>query len=553
MFSLSRDSYAPSGGGGSNRITNWQIPQESSSLQTISPQLPPSCLALVRFAIVRDADGDGDDNVLRRGCLTQFLDRRPPAGYSPQHWDFQYELFLSFAESVFAHPPSGWTAIVDNESVSFQHAGTWAVALLLIQSHKSGNLVNMHRPDVIHAPAPLQQRLGTSRRAESMRGGREVRRRLMAPDANVEIGAAHSSPQPFSSQSSAVRHQATLPRFDAEPGNGIHAPHSTMPATPDETISDIDGPALELECPDTNLCLADLTPADGEHCDTGDAASDNHSDQIWNNGTNRTLQQLYNINSLQTAELDEACIFFCTTPTAIEKGVVLPGTSQSLSLPQLAFIFRFIKKSLDSPCQPQGQLLGDTAGMGKTHSTMGLIAVVRALMLSRSHVLKHRDLHNRSGRANPSCPAGNPYGIQCVCVDQSLGSRYVHRLLGGPIIILSPSHLVEQWVARAADYFLHEILPRGSQQTEVFVEVTSWRSGRLVSHQFDRANGESLDPVVACKSSPPSQLMVGITAEASDLSAYTVQQATGEPSYTDAMRRLRDENGVMFRPDLERA
>ncbi|KAL7904541.1 hypothetical protein GGI35DRAFT_484445 [Trichoderma velutinum] len=240
---------------------------------------------------------------------------------------------------------------------------------------------------------------------------------------------------------------------------------------PNEISSGSDEGALELEGADIDvednaaatraitLTLADITPQDIGF-----------------------YNALYQINSLQADELDEACDFFGTTAERIRGGLVLPGTSQCLTLPQLALIFRFLKKCLDRPCQPQGQLCSDA--LGEIHSTMGLIAI---------------------------------------------------------------------WVASAADYFLPDITPRGSQQAEDFIAVVSWRGGRLVIHQLSQSDEECFDAVTTYKSFSPSQLMVGITADVANLSPYTVQQATREPSYTDAVRRLRDENGVTFRADPDEA
>ncbi|RFU77543.1 hypothetical protein TARUN_4693 [Trichoderma arundinaceum] len=79
---------------------------------------PPSCLAMMCFSI-RYTDAEE-----KRGCLTQFLDESPTDGYLPQHYSFKYERFLAVAGEGLQQLPDGWTSIVDDERVSFRHAGT---------------------------------------------------------------------------------------------------------------------------------------------------------------------------------------------------------------------------------------------------------------------------------------------------------------------------------------------------------------------------------------------------------------------------------------------
>ncbi|KAL7804674.1 hypothetical protein V8C44DRAFT_361690 [Trichoderma aethiopicum] len=48
-----------------------------------------------------------------------------PVGHIVRHWHLSYEKFLLFAEGNLQNQRDGWTAIVDDESVSFNHAETY--------------------------------------------------------------------------------------------------------------------------------------------------------------------------------------------------------------------------------------------------------------------------------------------------------------------------------------------------------------------------------------------------------------------------------------------
>lgn len=522
---------------------------------------------------------------------------------------------LANAAGAFSGPPSGWTAVVGDERVSFQHEGTWACALLLVQARRSGSPINLRRPDVVFMPGmvgpdgaiqpidhlilePPWRRPKTPFHSESAYEDSEA----YFPSTDTDTGADEDDANTGGDGGARGETNAVggadpgdpAGHSSLDPGPGPNLPGTGIapsifqqlraqpyaraealrrlridfcndtPAafiTPNETLTDTDerssrpgDPGIAARDGTTGVAfnLADLTPQDSEHCDAADAGSHKHLGGPQDHGLNSTIQLLYQANSLKVAELDAASAFFCAPAQMIRKGLILSGTCQSLALPQLAFIFQFLNKGLHGRCQPQGQLLGDVTG--KTYATMGLIAVIRLLVLSQSHVLKWPEQHNAPGCANNApCPAGNPFGIQCVCVSGSLGNRYLPRVLGGPFMILCPPSSVDLWVAASAGYFLPEVAPRGSQQKEAFAELVSWRGGRLVSHQLPRSNDECLDAVTTYKPFPPSQLMVSVTADTRELPAYAVQQAFSEPSYADAVRRLRDDYGVVFKPDLDKA
>ncbi|KAL7940329.1 hypothetical protein V8C42DRAFT_244053 [Trichoderma barbatum] len=143
---------------------------------------------------------------------------------------------------------------------------------------------------------------------------------------------------------------------------------------------------------DRTAATSERQPCDVVDLTTDDGHSDDDANQQQGGGTGATLQMLYQINALPPDELDGICAFFRTTPAEIESGFVIPGTIQALTTPQLAFVFQFVKKSLGSGIQPQGQILADATGMGKTHCGMALIAVIRLLLLSEKHVTDHPSL-----------------------------------------------------------------------------------------------------------------------------------------------------------------
>lgn len=265
-------------------------------------------------------------------------------------------------------------------------------------------------------------------------------------------------------------------------------------------------------------------------------------------GSSRALQLLYRVNTLPLRDLDSACSFFCASREDIHEGLAVPGTAEALNTAQLAFIFQVISRSLDAEADLDGQILADDTGMGKSHCAMGLVAVMRLLVLTEAHVKKYPDQHNARGVDSP-CPAENPYGIQCVCVAGSLGSRYVHRLTKGPALVLSPSHIVEQWVARAADYFLPRITAKGSNSPQEFVQLLSWSEGHLVRHPL----GDPERDVVNDHDTVNADIItVGITTSSNPISRNDHAELKRQDAY-QGLRWLRDKKGLRLKADFGKA
>ncbi|KAL7904544.1 hypothetical protein GGI35DRAFT_199345 [Trichoderma velutinum] len=413
---------------------------------------------------------------------------------------------------------------------------------------------------------------------------------IVSPCIDLTANSSHSSPRPSSSWSYSVTDREILHNADIEQYDAPSPLHSAELAVPHETVARSDSDPLclsvsinDVEGPDNGdddmenafgveddivvtTNAANRNDPRGTEKDQGGDASNNCPSNVidltiakdYDEGNQTSIHQqkaasspalqlLYDVNTLAPDELEAFCEFFLVCPDGLQNGLAIPGTSQRLSLAQLAFIFQTMKKSMASDDQPQGQLLADVTGLGKTHCAMGLLAVARLLLLSQAHLFEHPELHNEGNSTEP-CPAGDPYGIQCVCVAGSLGSRYVRRLVGGPLLILSPGHLVEQWVAKAANYFQPEITPRGSQVAHPFVELLSWLDGHLVGHQFAESGVNAVSERVPF---PAARLTVSISAEPNTLPKSVVKTALQDTNRTHTIRWLRDKKGVVFRADTE--
>ncbi|KAK4060177.1 uncharacterized protein Triagg1_10875 [Trichoderma aggressivum f. europaeum] len=559
----------------------------------VSPAQPSPILGMMCYLIPAHEGADE-----QRGCLTQFLVDHLPAGTVMQHWHFSHQKFLSAATRDYEHHPDGWTAIVDGESVSSTHPTYLRRPDVLF-------VPGMLGPDGLVQPFNLSQNnLSPQPNPQFLVPGNL---NPMVADTDADDSATQLSPLPSSRRSLSAAPQES----DVEYSHAASPLPFGSLGGEDEAMTDA---GLSVGSAESDLCdgadaespedanhmdvqytVAEGADADGEHAHTEDVAaesngslderddaepigpehpahdggtdaseprpcevidlttddgqSDGDSNGQESSGTVATLELLYQTNTLPPDELDGICAFFCATPTEIESGFVVPGTGQSLALPQLAFVFQFIKKSLGSRIQPQGQILADATGMGKTHCNMALIAVMRLLLLSEAHVHRHPDIHNRGNTTSP-CPAGDPYGIQCVCVAGSLSSRYVSRLTGGPSLVVCPAHLVEQWVARAADFYLPEVKAKGSRVPDRFVELLSWTDGHVVSHPFGTPG---VDALAGFEPYPAANLMVGITANPNRVPAAHAKEAMKNPNFTAAIRQLRDKKGVKFEADLNGA
>ena len=73
------------------------------------------------------------------------------------------------------------------------------------------------------------------------------------------------------------------------------------------------------------------------------------------------MRFIYQVKAVLQAQLDALCSFFRTDPASVRSmdGFLIRGTTQTLTLPQLAFVFQCIQKSLTVHTQPQDQVFPD--------------------------------------------------------------------------------------------------------------------------------------------------------------------------------------------------
>lgn len=312
-------------------------------------------------------------------------------------------------------------------------------------------------------------------------------------------------------------------------------------AVPTESTGHTSSPGLPFREPTQNIhtgAAVDVIDLTAEADEPQEAAS-----------LRPALQALYRIDTLPPRELPMLCLFFAASSAEIENGLfTIPGTIQPLTAGQLAFIYQFIKRSVGINSKINGQILADATGLGKSHCIMGLIAIIRLLVLTVAHVEEHPDQHNGLGSSS-SCPSGDPYGVQCVCVSGSPSSEYARRLTKGPMLVLTPPHIVEQWVAKAADYYLPTVTAKGSDRAKAFVDLLSWTNGSLVSHPFGNPEMHVIDDAATAA----GPVMVGIMAGGGRISQkdYKRLKELKDSKPYMAVDWLRKSDKVLFKANFE--
>lgn len=145
----------------------------------------------------------------------------------------------------------------------------------------------------------------------------------------------------------------------------------------------------------------------------------------------------------------------------------------TLRLEQLARLFYFI----ESICEQgsKGKIVTDDIGIGKIYQALGLHAIRCLLLQCKYHVQQNPELHNEPGQSSP-CPSRNIFGIQCVCVAESLASKYVPmvQLDGVTLVTIEPKYK-ERWIRHAVSYFN----PRVSGAALPLTSVLSCEGGQI--------------------------------------------------------------------------
>ena len=209
-----------------------------------------------------------------------------------------------------------------------------------------------------------------------------------------------------------------------------------------------------------------------------------------------TQQILYHQKFLTEAQWAEVCVVLDHPREQRSGGKILLGTRQGLLVHQMAFIVRAMKSQLSEP-ELDGLLVADNVGLGKSICALGLFAVSSLVMHNARHIKRHPEMHlgRRAAEKGPGlvCPAGNPYGIQCVCVPDGISRDYLRKLVGGPSVIAVPASNLDAWAARIRAYFRPRIHVRDSLDKngatvteEILVEPVSYRdTGQLTSIPLD--------------------------------------------------------------------
>ncbi|KAK4234388.1 hypothetical protein C8A03DRAFT_37840 [Achaetomium macrosporum] len=175
----------------------------------------------------------------------------------------------------------------------------------------------------------------------------------------------------------------------------------------------------------------------------------------------------------------DTCRFFChdEARTAHDQGVKLLGTKRSLRPHQMEDVFALLQRSFRG--EYDGGIVALDTGLGKTIVSLAAVAATRLVELNY-HTVKdewrratraqnagatvHRR-HNPEG-VSASCPSGNPWSIECCCVDNSFSLRIAKQLHPAPSLVVTPVGVAEHIVREASAYFEEEIVWPGSDNGE---------------------------------------------------------------------------------------
>lgn len=195
-----------------------------------------------------------------------------------------------------------------------------------------------------------------------------------------------------------------------------------------------------------------------------------------------TQQLLFNQNFLTEEQWIEVCTVLDHPVEERQGKKLLPGTQQSLLIHQMAFIVRAMKCHRTRQ-ELNGLLLADNVGIGKSLCALGLFAVTSLVLLNVRHVAWNPAKHLPGGTDSQrglACPSGNPYGIQCVCVSESITRDYAQQLVCGPSVLTVPASNLDAWARRITNYFRRHVRAKGSDKDEPMIDPVCYReSGQL--------------------------------------------------------------------------
>lgn len=251
------------------------------------------------------------------------------------------------------------------------------------------------------------------------------------------------------------------------------SPKKTTPAKPSSTA--------QLEQPLVDLTVGSEHGED-EEWDNG-YADDEHEDDEQSASLRMapTQQLLFD----QTFLTEEQWIEVCTVldhPVEKRDGLkLLPGTQQGLLIHQMAFIVRAMKCHR-TRAELTGLLLADNVGLGKSICALGLFAVSSLVLHNLRHWYQHKSEHLPNTAAPGShCPLNNPFGIQCVCVPDSITLEYSNQLVCGPSVLTVPANNLDAWERRITKYFHKYVQAKDSDVNQIMIEPVSYRDSGLLS------------------------------------------------------------------------
>ncbi|KAM7182690.1 P-loop containing nucleoside triphosphate hydrolase protein [Rhypophila sp. PSN 637] len=180
-----------------------------------------------------------------------------------------------------------------------------------------------------------------------------------------------------------------------------------------------------------------------------------------------------------------ACELFLHDPalTGSEEGVQVFGTTLTLRPDQMDAVAAFLSRPLNSVT---GGIIALDTGLGKTIVALAVVAVMRVIELNVA-VIRNKYLPGCVGIGrNQHCPSGNPFGIQCPCVVNSLSAAIASRIRPAPTLILTPANVVSQFAKQASRYLCEKVNLPGTPPGEAprvvqFVDVYDTKVGATLT------------------------------------------------------------------------
>lgn len=173
----------------------------------------------------------------------------------------------------------------------------------------------------------------------------------------------------------------------------------------------------------------------------------------------KTLNKMAEKNTTTGNDIWGKCCKLLRHPTSLrgeDEGKQLLGSRRRLSPEHMMLIYRVVE-GIATRSQ-HGMLIANEQKMGGYLVNLGVALYHRLSFLNVRHFDQHPELHAQPDKEPHSeCRAGHPFGIECVCIPNSLTKKFIDNVTEGPILLVVPPAMMSLWEVELQSYIVPSI------------------------------------------------------------------------------------------------